>query len=107
MTGWLEYFVEGLSAQLREVRERGEQAVRCDVLIQRHGLNERQGKALRLLLQQGKLSVQDFEAACPGVSRRSLQRDLKNLIDRRIIAEVGAGVTDPSRHYIPARCDKL
>jgi Fic family protein len=107
MTGWLEYFVEGLSAQLHEVKARGEQAIQRDVLVQRHGLNERQGKALRLLLQQGKLAIQDFEAACPGVNRRSLQRDLKNLIDRRIITEVGAGVTDPNRHYIPANYDKL
>jgi len=28
MTGWLEYFVDGLTTQLAEVRERGEQAIR-------------------------------------------------------------------------------
>jgi Fic family protein len=107
MTGWLEYFVDGLSAQLAEVKEKGEQAIRRDVLIQQHGLNERQGKALGLLLQQGKFTIQDFEAACPNVNRRSLQRDLKNMLDKRVIAEVGAGATDPTRHYVLASYDKL
>ena len=46
MTGWLEYFVEGLTAQLAEVRERGEQAIRRDVLIKEHRLSDRQAKAL-------------------------------------------------------------
>jgi Fic family protein len=107
MTGWLEYFVDGLSAQLAEVKEKGEQAIRRDVLIQQHGLNERQGKALGLLLQQGRFTVQDFEAVCPNVNRRSLQRDLKNMLEKRVIAEVGAGATDPTRHYVLANYDKL
>ncbi len=46
MTGWLEYFVEGLTAQLAEVRERGEQAIRRDVLVKEHRLSDRQAKAL-------------------------------------------------------------
>jgi hypothetical protein len=32
MTTWLEYFVDGLSTQLTEVKQRGEQAIRRDVL---------------------------------------------------------------------------
>jgi hypothetical protein len=32
MTGWLEYFIMGLTTQLAEVRERGEQAIRRDGL---------------------------------------------------------------------------
>jgi Fic family protein len=107
MTGWLEYFVDGLSAQLHEVKERGEQTIRCNAIAQRYALNERQGKALGLLLRQGKLTIQDFEAACPDINRRSLQRDLKNMIDKRILVEVGAGATDPNRHYVLASYDKL
>ncbi len=41
MTGWLEYFVQGLSTQLAEVRQRGEQVIRRDVLIQKHKLSDR------------------------------------------------------------------
>jgi Fic family protein len=38
MTGWLEYFLEGLTTQLAEVRQRREQAIRRDVLTKQHGL---------------------------------------------------------------------
>ena len=41
MTGWLEYFVEGLTTQLAEVRERGEQAIRKDVIVKQHNLSDR------------------------------------------------------------------
>ncbi len=99
MTGWLDYFVTGLETQMVEVRERSEQVIRRDVLVKQHGLNERQGKALGYLLQHGKLTIQDFEALCPTVNRRSLQRDLKGMLDYKLIVEIGAGATDPTRHY--------
>ncbi len=100
MTGWLDYFVSGLETQMIEVRERGEQVIRRDVLVQQHGLNGRQGKALGHLIQYGKLTIQDFEVICPAVNRRSLQRDLKGMLEKGVVAEVGAGATDPTRHYV-------
>lgn len=99
MTGWLDYFITGLETQMIEVKERGEQVIRRDVLIQKHGLNERQGKAIGFLLQNGKLTIQEFESICPDVNRRSLQRDLKGLLDKKLLLEIGAGPTDPTRHY--------
>jgi Fic family protein len=99
MTGWLDYFITGLETQMIEVKERGEQVIKRDVLVQKHGLNERQGKALGYLLQNGKLTIQDFESICPDVNRRSLQRDLKGMLDKQLILEIGAGPTDPTRHY--------
>ncbi len=103
MTGWLDYFVTGLETRMIEVRERGEQVIRRDVLVKQHGLNERQGKALGYLLQHGELTIQDFEALCPTVNRRSLQRDLKGMLDKNLIVEVGAGTTDPTHHYTLAK----
>ncbi|AGY59170.1 TetR/AcrR family transcriptional regulator [Gloeobacter kilaueensis] len=44
------------------------------------GLSERQRLALRWAAQQGELTIQRFEALCPGCSRRSLQRDLSHLV---------------------------
>jgi predicted HTH transcriptional regulator len=85
-----------------EVRERSEQVIRRDVLVKQHGLNERQAKALGHLIQLGKLTIQDFEVLCPTVSRRSLQRDLKGLLDKDLIVEVGARATDSTRHYVSA-----
>lgn len=99
MTGWLDYFISGLETQMIEVKERGEQVIRRDVLVQKHSLNERQSKALGYLLQNGKLTIQDFEGICPDVNRRSLQRDLKGMLDKELILELGTGPTDPTRHY--------
>jgi Fic family protein len=90
MTGWLDYFITGLETQMIEVKERGEQVIRRDVLVQKHSLNERQSKALGYLLQNGKLTIQDFESICPDVNRRSLQRDLKGMLDKELIASEGA-----------------
>jgi len=90
MTGWLEYFVEGLTTQLAEVKERGEQAIRRDVLIKEHGLSDRQAKALGHILAHGSLTIKDFEHLFPEVNRRSLQRDLKAMVDMELLVSEGA-----------------
>jgi Fic family protein len=90
MTGWLEFFVEGLTTQLAEVRERGELAIRRDVLIKEHGLSERQAKALGHILEHDSLTIQDFKRLCPEVNRRSLQRDLKAMVDVGLLVSEGA-----------------
>jgi Fic family protein len=90
MTGWLEYFVEGLTTQLTEVRERGEQAIRRDVLVKEHGLSDRQARALGHILEQGSLTIQDLERLYPDVNRRSLQRDLKAMVDMGLLVSEGA-----------------
>ncbi len=100
MTGWIDYFITGLETQMVEVKKRGEQVIRRDVLVQKHGLNERQSKAMEYLLQHGKLTIKDFEVFCPEVNRRSLQRDLNGFLGKGLIFEVGASPTDPTRHYV-------
>lgn len=90
MTGWLEYFIEGLSTQLAEVKQGGEQVIRRDVLVQKHGLNDRQGRAVDYLMQNYKLTIQDYEALCPEVNRRTLQRDLKAMIDMGLLVSEGS-----------------
>ena len=89
MTGWLEYFVEGLTAQLAEVKKRGEQAIRRDVLVKQHGLSDRQAKALEYIQEHGSLTIQDFERLCPEVNRRTLQRDLKKMVEDGILSAEG------------------
>jgi len=90
MTVWLEYFVEGLTTQLAEVRARGEQAIRRDVLAKEHRLSDRQAKALAHILERGSLTIQDFEALCSEVNRRSLQRDLKLMVEMGLLIPEGA-----------------
>ena len=89
LTYWLEYFVEGLTAQLAEVRERGELAIRRDVLTKEFGLSDRQTKALGHILENASLTIQDFEGLCPDINRRTLQRELKAMIDRGLIVTEG------------------
>ncbi len=100
MTGWLEYFVEGLTAQLAEVRNRGEQAIRRDVLIKEHRLSDRQAKALGHIMEHGSLTIQDFEHLFHEVNRRSLQRDLKVMIGKRVVIEKATSPTDPTKRYV-------
>ncbi|MCF8130714.1 MAG: Fic family protein [Deltaproteobacteria bacterium] len=90
MSGWLEYFIAGLQAQMAEVKERGEQVIRRDVLTQKHNLNKRQTKAIEYLLQYGRLAIQDYEVLCPEVNRRSLQRDIKVMIEKELLTAEGA-----------------
>ena len=51
LTGWLEFFTKGLATQLHEVKTRGEQVIRVDVLSKQHGLNIRQAAAIESLLE--------------------------------------------------------
>jgi Fic family protein len=90
MTGWLEYFIDGLSTQLVEVRHRGEVSIKRDVLVKQHGLSERQAKAVRHILERGALTIQDFERICTEVNRRTLQRDLKMMVESGILVSEGA-----------------
>jgi len=64
--------------------------IRRDVLVNKHGLNGLQAKAVGSLLQHGKMTIQDFEKLSPETSRRSLQRDLKLLIDQKLISGEGS-----------------
>jgi len=90
MTGWIEYFVDGLATQMREVTRRGELAIQRDVLVKEHSLSKRQALALGRMIEHGVLAIQDFEALCPRVNRRSLQRDLKKMADKGLLAIEGA-----------------
>ena len=100
MTGWLEYSVEGLTTRLAEVRGRGEQAISRDVLVKEHRLSDRQARALGHILEHGSLTIQDFERLCPDVNRRSLQRDLKAMIEKEVVVEKATSRTDPTKRYM-------
>jgi Fic family protein len=90
MTGWLEYFITGLQTQMIEVKKRGEQVIKRDVLTQKHNLNERQTKAIEYILRYDRLTIQNYEGLCPEVNRRSLQRDLKIMIEKELLGSEGA-----------------
>ena len=102
LTGWLDYFVYGLRQQLEEVKNRGTAVIRADVLAKTHRLGARQAAVLAAIHEAGMLSLGELEPHFPEVSRRSLQRDLRLLLEKGLIAETGAAaLTDPNRSYVP------
>ncbi len=104
LTGWLEYFTVGLSTQLREVQDRAEGAIRSESLLTRahgRGLKDRPIALLAFLLDRGKGTIAECEAAMLE-NRRTLQRELKVLVEMGFVREVGSGPTDPTKYYVPA-----
>ena len=99
MTGWVEYFSTGLAAQLAEVKHRGELAIRQDVLSRRHELTARQSQALGHILERGRMTITELESLFPEITRRTLQRDLRGLVEKGLVLRQGR----TSRlEYIPA-----
>ncbi len=90
MTGWLDYFITGLETQMIEVNERGEQVIRRDILVQKHSLNERQAKALNLLMKNSSVHISEIQEHCSGVTRRTLQRDMNGLIELNLVRITGS-----------------
>lgn len=90
MSVWLEYFSEGLATQLNEVKNLGKQAIKQDIMLREHNLSERQAVAVEYMVAYGRLTIQEFEKLCPDVTRRTLQRELKELIDKKIVVSSGA-----------------
>ena len=90
MTGWIGYFATGLATQLGEVKRRGEVTIRRDTLAQRLGLTARQALALGHAMENGSLSIAGFQELCPDISRRTLQRDLKTLLEKGLLLRQGS-----------------
>ena len=103
LTGWLEYFTEGLGTQMHEVQGLGEQVIRKDVVLfkaRKAGLMGRRLSVLAFLLDQGKGSVAECREGLK-MNRRTLQRELKALVDNGFAREVGESPTDPTKYYEP------
>jgi Fic family protein len=99
LTGWLEYFVSGLATQLIEIQARGKRAVQLDDSIRAYRLGSRQTAVLQYLLTHPTVTIQDFERLCPNVTRRTLQRDLEDLLARGLLRQIASAPTDPGRTY--------
>jgi len=90
MTRWLEYFIHGLSTQLQEIKTIGKQAIKQDILVKQYQLSDRQKLVIEYITKQGSITIQQLENICPDVTRRTLQRDLKELVDKNILNAIGA-----------------
>jgi Fic family protein len=102
MTGWLEYFTEGLHSQMAEIRRQGEELIKRDGLLQKikkMGLSPRQEKAMKFLLKNERLTVNEYQEAAKCI-RRTAQRDLEDLVNRKVLKSVAKSETDPTKHYV-------
>jgi len=102
MTTWLEYFVDGLRSQMTEIQAKGEQLIKQDSQLQKIkkiGLNKRQEKAAKHLIIKGTLSVNEYQSVASCI-RRTAQRDLEELVEKKVIKIVAKSATDPTKHYV-------
>ena len=60
-----------------------------EALTRQYDLSDRQKVAVGYVLTHGSLTIQDFERLCPERSRRTLQRDLKQLISQKLLQSEG------------------
>ena len=93
MTQWLEYFTEGLKHQMADIKKRGVKAIKKDVVegkIKKHGLSERQAKALRYLIEEEYISRAKYVELYK-VSLRTANYDLSILEKLKLIKREGIG----------------
>lgn len=90
MTIWLEYFTHALAEQLQEIKTKGEVVIQINKVAKQHKLSDRQIKLFRSLFEQIELTIKDFEQIFVDIPRRSLQRDLKDLMDKKLLVMEGS-----------------
>ncbi len=81
LTGWLELFKVGLATHFDEVKVRGQRAICGDVLVRQHPSFAQQAAARGHVIEHARLTTQAYEGICLGKNRRTLQRDLKSLLE--------------------------
>ncbi|KXK26752.1 MAG: Adenosine monophosphate-protein transferase SoFic [candidate division WS6 bacterium OLB20] len=92
MTWWLEYFVAGVSVELGRIKARVLELSRDQKLLQKLGqvaLNDRQMQIVQYLEENEEIRNQDFAVQFPDVSDDTILRDLKDLIDKKIVVKKG------------------
>jgi Fic family protein len=103
LTLWLEYFAEGLATQMQEVQERGKRVIKKGIVLlkaRKAGIRERAISVLEFLIEHRKGTVTQIESSL-SLNRRTLQRDLKLLVEKGLVREIAANPTDPTKNYEP------
>lgn len=91
MTGWLEYFVEGLRSQMLDIQEKGKRALLADKIVKslsEHALNARQDKIVHYLLINERITNDEAQTLCNS-ERRTTTRDLSALSSKGLIQMKG------------------
>jgi Fic family protein len=91
MTGWLEYFAEGLGHQLEEVKIKGERAIKKNILFEKtkkYDINSRQKKALEFLIENQRIDNSKYQEVCKTI-KRTATRDLTELVNLGLLEKHG------------------
>lgn len=101
ITSWLEYFTDGLRAQMLEVKDKGEVVIKKETYLERAkkvNLNARQVKILLYLIEKKRLTVEECVRKF-NVIRRTAQRDFARLVEHKFVREASKSKTDPTKYY--------
>ncbi len=93
MTFWLEYFVEGLRAQMNQIKQKGERIIKYNTVLQKAntmGLKGRQIIALKFIIQNQTVSRSQYVEKFK-VSLRTANYDLNLLESKGLIKRIGVG----------------
>ena len=92
-TTWLEYFSEGMAAQVATTAEKAKLFAKDTKLAKASGriyLTPRQERIVEYLQDYGILQNKQFPTLFPYISEDSVLRDLKKLIDSGIVVKRGS-----------------
>ena len=106
LTPWLEYYVEGVATEMREVQQLAEETMRRKLILfeaRAAGVKERPLRILAFLLERGGATVREAEVAL-AENRTALQRCLKLLVDQGLVRELRIPHTN-ARRYEPVPID--
>jgi Fic family protein len=95
LTAWIAYFTEALAIELSRVKEKVQSLSRDIKFKQKLGgkqvhLSERQIKLVEYMQQFGGLRMPDAQQLLPMVSDDTIWRDLKKLIDDKVVEKRGS-----------------
>lgn len=92
LTGWLEYFIHGIAVEFSQVKQRVIELSRDHALKSKLGqirVNDRQVKLITYMEQQGTVANAEWKELFPGVSDDTILRDVKDLMDKKIVKKRG------------------
>ncbi|MFA7300913.1 MAG: Fic family protein [Candidatus Shapirobacteria bacterium] len=95
LTNWIEYFCEALAIELTRVKDKVQTLSRDLKFKQKLGghqvhLTERQIKLVEFMQQFGGLRMSDAKSLLPMISDDTIWRDLKKLIDDKVVVKRGS-----------------
>lgn len=91
LTIWLDYFLKALVSQMDEIQDHYVKATNVEAIAVQFNLSDRQKKALEFLSEEGRdLTIQQYQSFFPHVHRRTLQRDLSDLVTNGLIVQEGS-----------------